>query len=532
MSTSEAALATSFWRHCLLSLPSIDALYNYEERITPPTFQPDKNLTVFRIFIPDDSQEPHLQPLKDYHISNGSYLKMTFEGAQRSLKHDPRIDIWGLRLNDHGGASFKWDTKKSLIHDLIQRQWDFVKELPNPNFYPTGVEPLWVLRSFFIGPDTSHSPPYITVLCSHEKLSRRLVEIIRDELRRPSWRSLRDWGVTRLPNASPLRLGSPPGSPSSNVQEPSENNEDSTENQEWDASSQRIEVRLTEGGLPITIPDPGTRSLWDNQQPKCGIRLDVIRDSGVHTQATIGGLIEVGGAVYGLTVSHIFLVSDLPSGEQQHPTMNTSDESSGASTDENETGSGRWNSSLRQSMIFDWGLVEIPSLRARQQRPEPWANVNLVQSMSGDFRPVLVASEMPLNGTPVVLATPGSVLCLQGILTCEEALVNVPESPNPYVTWVLRMEQPWLIRPGDSGSWAFDAGSGDLLGILVAGCPELHEAYIIPAHQGFGHIRRVLGQDVKIPNSYPSPESVGKRISRPQERVQHMATARSQFKRH
>jgi hypothetical protein len=51
------------------------------------------------------------------------------------------------------------------------------------------------------------------------------------------------------------------------------------------------------------------------------------------------------------------------------------------------------------------------------------------------------------------------------------------------------MERPWLIQPGDSGSWAFNAYTGELLGILIAGCQELLEAYILPAHQAFDNIQ-------------------------------------------
>lgn len=119
-------------------------------------------------------------------------------------------------------------------------------------------------------------------------------------------------------------------------------------------------------------------------------------------------------------------------------------------------------------MVFDWALVEMLSFETYNPRPDKWDDVNLVETTSGDFCPVLVVPEMPNNETPVVLATPGSAFCL---VTGEDALVSMPDLPNFYLTWVLRMEQPWLIEPGDSGSWVFDAGSGDLLGILVAGCP-------------------------------------------------------------
>ncbi|KAF5543005.1 peptidase (PNG1) [Fusarium mexicanum] len=296
-----------------------------------------------------------------------------------------------------------------MFCDLLVNKPRFAKAISDPNFHPTGVTPLWVLRSFFIGPDASRCPPYITVMCSDERLSRHLVDCIRVKLKSSEMKYLTDWGVTRLPNVHVSKFGSPTGSPSTSPEE-------FPQHEEKDNSVQKIRVHFTETGLPLTIPNDMVRASWAKEQHRCGIRLRILEASG--------------------------------------------------------------------SMVFDWALVVMPSLKTYVRRPDKWEDLNVVETMSGNFRPVLVAPEIPVHGTPVVLATPGA-LCLRGIVTGEDAFLNMPGSPNPYIAWVLRMEQPWLIRSGDSGSWAFDADNGDLLGILVAGCPELHEAYIIPAYRVF-----------------------------------------------
>ncbi|UZP40552.1 hypothetical protein NXS19_008368 [Fusarium pseudograminearum] len=74
------------------------------------------------------------------------------------------------------------------------------------------------------------------------------------------------------------------------------------------------------------------------------------------------------------------------------------------------------------------------------------------------------------------------------------------------------MELPWLIQPGDSGSWVLDAGNGMLMGVLVAGCPELQEAYFIPAHEIFDDIRqhypdRYPDMPVSLPNCHLLPRT-------------------------
>ncbi|PNP76462.1 hypothetical protein FNYG_10200 [Fusarium nygamai] len=347
---------------------------------------------------------------------------------------------------------------------------------------------------------------------------------------------LSDWGVTRLPHVHVSEFGSPTGSPSSS-------SEELPQHEEKDNSAREIRIHLTERGLPFTVPNDTTREFWHRRQHRSGIRLRIFEDSIVYRQATIGGLVQVGEDIFGLTVAHVFSkeysAQRSDAGEQPQQIPETApNQDSKARMGDNSTLSGRWRNPFSQNMVFDWALVEIPSIETYNPRPEEWEDVNLVETTSGDFRPVLVVPgdkvevervspkgikvrntnlavpEMPINGTPVVLATPGATLCLRGILTGEDALVNMPGSHSPYVTWVLRMEQPWLIRPGDSGSWAFDTGTGDLLGILVAGCPELHEVYIIPAYQVFRDISRTLGKDVRLPNCYNITEQDHQELTR------------------
>ncbi|KAH7493308.1 hypothetical protein FOMA001_g1964 [Fusarium oxysporum f. sp. matthiolae] len=197
------------------------------------------------------------------------------------------------------------------------------------------------------------------------------------------------------------------------------------------------------------MPNNMARAFWKGRQHMCGIRLSIIQDSIVYTQATICGLIQVGETLFGLTVSHVFPISDSlhdqysaqNSGleeQTQYPIMGTNSQSSDANMDGSSTISGRWHNPLRQSMVFDWALVEMPSFETYNPHPDKWDDVNLVETTSGDFRPVLVVPEMPNNETPVVLATPGSAFCL---VIGEDALVSMPDSPNFYLTWVLRMEQ-------------------------------------------------------------------------------------------
>ncbi|KAL5617961.1 hypothetical protein FOVSG1_000183 [Fusarium oxysporum f. sp. vasinfectum] len=146
------------------------------------------------------------------------------------------------------------------------------------------------------------------------------------------------------------------------------------------------------------MPNNMARVFWKGRQHMCGIRLSIIQESIVYTQTTIGGLIQVSETLFGLTISHVFPISDSlhdqynaqSSGleeQTQYPITGTNSQSSDANMDGSSTISGRWHNPLRQSMIFDWALVEMPSFETYNSRPDKWDDVNLVETTSGDFVP-------------------------------------------------------------------------------------------------------------------------------------------------
>lgn len=55
------------------------------------------------------------------------------------------------------------------------------------------------------------------------------------------------------------------------------------------------------------------------------------------------------------------------------------------------------------------------------------------------------------------------------------------------------------IRDGDCGSWLIDEETKDFLGILVATCDALEEAYIIPAKDVFANIFKLIGIYPRLP---------------------------------
>ncbi|RFN53875.1 hypothetical protein FIE12Z_1910 [Fusarium flagelliforme] len=356
----------------------------------------------------------------------------------------------------------------------------------------TGIDPLWTLRGFFIGLSIDYAPPYITVLCSDSIVSRWLVKLVQEELASGRYPG---WCMTRLPYVSVIAQGSPSSSIHNTDDEGStstdqELKQKSEADREEERNLEKIQVDVdAKYAVPTMIND--TLPSWEQHQHRCGIRLQITRGSDIISKGTIGGLIQVGTKLYGLTVAHSFPLSFNEARPQDTGDNQISDVINA------------WQQSTFFDMEFDLALIEMPGLWDQIPSPELWGDVNLVQTVSGVFRPVSIAWDQPRPLEQVVLATPRSVFCLRGVFIGTQALMPMPNSTVFCTPWILRMERPWLIQPGDSGSWAFNAHTGELLGILVAGCQELLEAYILPAHQAFDSIQKRFGDRVTLPNCQP-----------------------------
>ncbi|KAI0834881.1 hypothetical protein F5Y06DRAFT_300071 [Hypoxylon sp. FL0890] len=457
-----------------------DALYKYEHRETPAQFQTGSKDKAFDICsdggsearivfprTPDNSQQPHV-PLK-------------FNGMTKL----PTRSVCGWYVHGCETAKEQWNNMRCVTEDNTQRRLEKSKAYKSYNSLPfklerrvNGIAALWAIRAYFVGPDTRNAPPYVVVLCSDLEVSKWLV----DDLSRQLSENYENWYATRLPDVKVLEYGSDAG-------------ESAGEESEDDESAVII-VNLN-GTYPTMVN--GSLSSWTQRRHRCGIRLMVARGSEPPKHGTVGGVIIIRGKPYGLTVGHIFS----PYTNDIHTEGNTTHVTAATGNTQTDLASissilATWQQKGYYDMSLDWALVDLPALQ--DLGVDTWDNINLVQTVSGDFSPVLVALNEPSFGKPVVLATPRSTYGLRGVFVGSEAVVNIPASDTPYTVWALRMEAPWLIQSGDSGSWVFDAVSGNLLGILVAGCPDLLEAYILPAYQVFNDIGDRFGHPVGLPN--------------------------------
>ncbi|KAH6965059.1 hypothetical protein EDB82DRAFT_561043 [Fusarium venenatum] len=431
------------------------SLYRYKECPTPKDYIGQHRIQAFELSYDRHSKTTSLQ--HDQKNRDGIAVEFCNTGQ---LPQGPKVDTTiGWYFGQEDLSNFDWGNLQPGTETEVERKLEkkgkfrWIRENEGHLY---GINRPWVIRGYFIGPNENNAPPCITVLCAHEDVARFLVDRIHDKLHLHE-----GWGATRLPGVKVLRLASDLGS---------NDKPDKPDQYSVDGEAQKDQIRI-EIGSPDkhSMPTMSNEDLssWAQSRHRCGVQVEIVRDSEVIAKATVGGLIVVGGEVYGLTEGQAC------------------------------------------GMELDWALVKILGLHEKDV--EIWEDVNLAQTVSGEFRPVLIALEEPAPSTHVVLATPGSTHCLRGVFVGPGAIVNIPASPTPYATWVCRMELPWLVQPGDSGSWLLDADSGMLLGILVAGCPELQEAYIIPAHEIIDDIKRHYSNDphlsINLPNCHPLPKT-------------------------
>lgn len=112
-----------------------------------------------------------------------------------------------------------------------------------------------------------------------------------------------------------------------------------------------------------------------------------------------------------------------------------------------------------------------------------------------------IGESMPQSGAEILLATGfrGAVI---GTSIESISVLNLENALAALYVWTLSLSS---IRRGECGSWAFNFGSGELLGMLVATCPALGEAYIIPAKYIVADIRSTEWADsTRLPQDSPS----------------------------
>ena len=140
---------------------------------------------------------------------------------------------------------------------------------------------------------------------------------------------------------------------------------------------------------------------------------------------------------------------------------------------------------------FEWALVSTSNEDLHMT-----GNVNEVH-MEGSrrLRITSIAEGVVPDGKALLLATArGGV---SGLGISSRSLLKLNSSRGYQYLETVKLDH---VQEGDCGSWAVDVFTGELLGMLVASCDIVHEAYVLPAREVFAEIMRVSGKSVALPS--------------------------------
>ncbi|TKA72682.1 hypothetical protein B0A49_06682, partial [Cryomyces minteri] len=146
--------------------------------------------------------------------------------------------------------------------------------------------------------------------------------------------------------------------------------------------------------------------------------------------------------------------------------------------------SGDWSSSNN----LDWALVSVEHAQLQKR------NTFIVRYQDDTEHKIIsnsVAYAMSGEGCTVYLAT-GTRGVVSGLSIKGPSTLGINE--GLLEVWVVQLNE---TKPGDCGSWAFGT-NGELLGMLIATCVALCEAYLAPVWAVLGDIRRT-GRTARLP---------------------------------
>ena len=122
---------------------------------------------------------------------------------------------------------------------------------------------------------------------------------------------------------------------------------------------------------------------------------------------------------------------------------------------------------------------------------------NYVKTSSGEKLSISsVANEMAPAGTPLLLRVPRGEITATAISS--ESSLQLTSSNRYLRLWTIRVD---CAEEGDCGSWIVDLATGKLVGMLVATCEAVREAYILPIKDIFKEIEVSSGHPAILPAS-------------------------------
>jgi tetratricopeptide (TPR) repeat protein len=451
--------------------------------------------------------------------------------STKSEYHDSFEEPEAFRLKTHFGEVFVWRVKGRVaqIWDRLsvslktllparESEFDEAYQSATKNGHVGPRDPRWLLRCFLFGVDKEHARPHVTILCDTEWCSNALKNtIIKSKI------LVEKWGCVRLPYPV-MQLGRAP---------------------EWASNSEDFEK------YKIHAFKTGQDDYHSGSPFK--VKIDGVTQGA----ATIGGVVEVGGLLLGMTCGHVFHPQiqhppsiGFPMDEKEFDLFaygSNAEDSTGrlldtiqlastATIDDNEKLEEEYASPAKAKpefcvgnleeisrdmdeesqgplgrLLLDWALVAVD--RSHRQLLERKIMPSPLSFEEEDTDPLSRVSDMcPDNSMKVVINAPSkNSTQYNGFGTGSTAVMHIPGSSRLQTVHICVMTDHSEFKKGDCGSWAFEDKLNPVevkfLGMLVAACSALKEAYLLPADAILEDIEKRSGQLVEIPTGLPSQET-------------------------
>ncbi|KAF9893674.1 hypothetical protein FE257_009842 [Aspergillus nanangensis] len=260
--------------------------------------------------------------------------------------------------------------------------------------------------------------------------------------------------------------------------------------------------------------------------------------------ATIGGLVQVGDLLLGMTVGHVFHPPD--GNGLAEPDFTPDEDELDLFDDDNTTtarGSLRWaqrsSNPLESSEDeipdrpeptfsgekFQIGVLEeISSVTSASRYPLPDLRLDWALIRLNADHPILLrglgVSDRPQNMDGVYRGNLSKKTKItmrfastddkqsNGCGTESTTVIKIPGVQKLQRVHICLLNSNWP-RAGDCGCWALidveNTRGSKFVGMLVASCHALNEVYILRAHDILDDIQRQTHQQVNIPATYPDP---------------------------
>ena len=250
-----------------------------------------------------------------------------------------------------------------------------------------------------------------------------------------------------------------------------------------------------------------------------GLSIDILRENQVIGKATIGGVVNIEGCIFGMTVRHVFRQHDDEDLASEFPSSGDGEEWE-IDLFEDECFEAP-NSSIHplEALVEPEALAGGPNFAPESDHPAPTSTQSFPPTLTqGDTHHRVLAGaraqldwalmdlghhpgenehfekpESDMLSSLFVMKSPPRLRL--GALLKSTGILGVPTMPHPQPVMVAALRD---VHPGECGSWAMRWQDRTYVGMLVGSCESLGEAHLIRLADILEDIRLQTGSEARL----------------------------------